>query len=724
MLSSWNLVKGVNSTLKLLSARPVTAAFQRAAFHASSPSRIMRNGDKAFIDGMVSHVLLDNKKNGVKIFRLAGGLTVSMRLDDCLDSSEMVFEGLKVECKGHWKLTDYGLHLEASRVTVVYPKENDNQLIIKWLSRNVNGIGPKRCKILFDHYEGTDKSLIGALVNKPEEVASLIYKHSKQKIANITNQIHSVTGIIEDYNVLSLLEELGLDYPVAWRIRTIPDVVDKIKHNPYELLQVKGLNFEILDKYAIRSGKSLESQDRIIAFLQEMIIFHGTKHGHIALPFDSLLNSGLKMLELPADTLDRLFREVLLLEDSRLVLVKIDDHEFVYPRSFYEAEREVGKRIVELSQGMSCFRRKVSREVSLDHVIDTWIAEAEESNHREFSDSQKLALQTLFKSKVAIITGGPGVGKTYLVKALTERCQMLDINVKLCAPTGRAARRLTNMTGITATTIHRMLGIFSAPRANADAPEVDIDPYDALWDQNQLDALLPMDVGKNGVFADIIVVDEASMVDVKLLNYLIKALPPHCSLVFVGDADQLPSIGPGMVLGDLIQSGKFDVVELTEIHRQGAGSNIVKMAQMVNNGVAPPSNHIGPNVGVFGGDTNSQWMKVVTDEDDFQFITTSSNEDTINVIDSIVRYHSQVSQSVQMLCAHKFSNLGVLELNLRYQKILNRQANLNAKGIAANSYSLFLGDRVMQTINSYTKNVFNGEVGVVVAADYEKGSVG
>lgn len=286
--------------------------------------------------------------------------------------------------------------------------------------------------------------------------------------------------------------------------------------------------------------------------------------------------------------------------------------------------------------------------------------------------SQKVAISTALKSRLMVITGGPGTGKTTLVNALLKTLASKNLDIKLCAPTGRAAKRLSESTGLEAKTIHRLL---------------EIDPAFGGFKRNE-ESPLP---------CDYLVIDETSMVDVPLFHALLKALPVHASLLLVGDVDQLPSVGAGQVLRDVISSGIVPTIQLTEIFRQASTSSIITNAHLVNQGILP----------------NTKSSK---DESDFYFIEAEHGDDIINKIIIMIkdripkRFNLDPINDIQVLCPMQRGGAGARSLNVELQKVLNPDYE---NGVTKFGQIFAPGDKVLQTENNYDKDIYNGDIGII-----------
>ena len=353
------------------------------------------------------------------------------------------------------------------------------------------------------------------------------------------------------------------------------------------------------------------------------------------------------------------------LSHKELVRETIGEHDLIYLPALQHAEKGVAARIKRL-----CGLRPDYPSIDTDRAV-AWY---EQRSGQALAASQRTALQQALSSRVLVITGGPGVGKTTLVKAILTVLRAKKVSCQLCAPTGRAAKRLTEATGVTAKTIHRLL---------------EVEPGKGGFTRNETRPLS----------CQLLVVDETSMVDVVLMNHLLRALPREASLLLVGDVDQLPSVGPGMVLRDLIDSGVVPVARLTEVFRQVAHSRIILNAHRINEGLLPDPGDQGP-------------------DSDFFFVERNEPEriaDTLvdMVKDRIVKkFKFDPIKDVQVLSPMNRGSLGVRELNQRLQEELNPKQPEQAE-IERFGWRFRIKDKVIQTENDYDKSVFNGDIGQV-----------
>jgi len=436
--------------------------------------------------------------------------------------------------------------------------------------------------------------------------------------------------------------------------------------NPYRLArEVRGIGFISADQIAQKIGIAKESLIRAQAGLNHVLL-ESMDEGHCALPVKELFAKAQALLGVQPGILSKALNAEL--EAGDLIQEKIRDEDCIFLRGLYHSDYAVAQFLKNIIQADLPWG-----SIDVGKAIP-WV---EKKLSLILSISQKEAIQKALISKLLIITGGPGVGKTTLVKSLLTILLAKGIKVALCAPTGRAAKRLSECTGIEAKTIHRLL---------------EIDPNTGGFKRG---AHFPLD-------CQLLIVDEVSMVDIPLMNSLLKALPKESALFLIGDADQLPSIGPGNILVDIISSHALPIVFLQEVFRQASSSRIILNAHRINKGLLPKLPY--------------------KEKSDFYFIGAQEPEEAIHKTLKIIqknipqRFGFNSLTDIQVLCPMNRGSIGARAMNSELQKALNPEPSVKVERFG---WTFCLGDKVMQIVNNYDKDTYNGDIGFISHVDSE-----
>ncbi|MBV9964117.1 MAG: AAA family ATPase, partial [Alphaproteobacteria bacterium] len=426
------------------------------------------------------------------------------------------------------------------------------------------------------------------------------------------------------------------------------------------------IGFRTADQIAARLGIDKTALIRVRAGIS-FALAKAMDDGHCGLPYQELVALTRELLEVPAELVDRALD--LELQDGTVIADDLDDQRCIFLAGLYRAEREIAAKLQALAAGKPPWP-----PIDAAKAIP-WV---EQRTQLTLADSQIAAVHIALASKVLVITGGPGVGKTTLVNSILKILSVKGVAIALCAPTGRAAKRLSESTGLEAKTIHRLL---------------ETDPRTGAFRRTE-EALLD---------CDLLVVDETSMVDAPLMRALLRALPDDAALMLVGDVDQLPSVGPGQVLADIIGSDAVPVVRLTEVFRQAAESRIIVNAHRINQGLMPDLAR--------------------AESGDFHFVDAADAEDGVRKMLTVVReripkrFGFDPIRDIQVLCPMNRGGLGARSLNIELQKALNPPGDIRIERFG---WTFGPGDKVMQIANDYDKDVYNGDLGTVTAIDIEE----
>lgn len=571
-------------------------------------------------------------------------------------------------------------------------EENKISAIEKYLGSGIiKGVGPSTAKKIVAHF---GKNTEFTIENNCQELCA-IKGISQAKAEIIEKSWKRNKGFNE---VAMFLQEYGITIGMSVKIWQAygKNASEIIKENPYRLSRdIVGVGFLSADKIALSIGVERDSEMRAIAGL-EHILHEYTKSGSCCIHASDLIfkaseelhiENSILMSSLKENIKSGVFIAVDAVTNKRVVEFdfELQHHEenrvstpVIFIAQYYHMERAVAKKFAALQSGKSMFATKIKE----DEVFQ-WLS----ANHSVImSDKQKEGISMAIQSKCLVITGGPGTGKTTMLSALllilNKFLPNTVLRIKLAAPTGRAAKRMSESTGHSASTIHRLL------------------EYDPVRGGFKYDAY-------NQLKCDIIVIDESSMIDLKLMYSLISALPSDCHLILVGDVDQLPSVGAGAILADVISSHTVPVVHLNQIFRQAATSDIVRNAHLINHGMMPKI--------ATANDKKDCWFEDIANVDNvpsalIDIISQGLSKDVSGKNNNTGMFDTL--HDVQVLAPMQKGVVGVKYLNLVLQKALNRNV---LGGVRIEKYGVFyyVGDKVMQIENNYNKNIFNGDIGFI-----------
>jgi exodeoxyribonuclease V alpha subunit len=608
--------------------------------------------------GVIERVTFHNTENGFGVLRVnANGhhdlVTVVGHLAHAL-------EGEYIQATGSWVHDrDHGLQFKAAELRTTPP--NTAEGIAKYLGSGlIKGIGPQFAKRIVDVFGERTLTVIDESPTFLREVKG-IGPRRVQRIRESWQQQKAVRAI------MLFLQSHGVGTARAVRIyKTYGDqALHLVRSDPYRLAtDIWGIGFHTADQLAERLGIDRGSPLRARAALR-YVLQQLSNEGHVGYPEAAVIDRTVELTQIDRDVVADAVEVGR--SEGDLVREPIAEEPWLYLKPLFLAEVGVARSLRQLREGEHPLPA-IHIEVAL-----RWV---ETKMGLELASNQRDAIRQAATQKVMVVTGGPGVGKTTIVRGILEIFAAKGLRCALCAPTGRAAKRLSETTGREAKTIHRLL---------------EFDPGQGGFKRNREH---PLDL-------DLLVVDETSMVDIVLMNQLMRAVPPWACLVMVGDVDQLPSVGPGSVLADVIASQAVAVVRLTEIFRQAEQSWIVRGAHQVNHGELPESAPAG--------------------QGDFYFVECDAPETILERMLTIIReriparFGFDALRDVQLLTPMNRSELGARNLNARLQEVLNPPRP--GPEVERYGWTFRLGDKVLQTINNYQKEVFNGDIGRVVGID-------
>ncbi|MBQ7475203.1 MAG: ATP-dependent RecD-like DNA helicase [Clostridia bacterium] len=627
------------------------------------------------LSGLVEQIVFRNDENGYAVVRIDDD---DGRPVTATGTLPYIAEGDRIRASGRWVThKKYGRQFEIAYFERTLPVEEDD--ILRYLSSGaIKGIGPKTAAKIIEKF-GTDSFEV--IETHPEWLAG-IPGISEKKAAQISENFIAVSGSRE----FLMFTRDFLSPATAMRIYKAwgAGASERIKRDPYSLCgEFGGIGFKRADMIAASLGMAPDAPERVKAGIKFVLSSEASRSGHTCLPLSTLEKCASELLFGDEDVSRGPAEETIseMCSDGRLVRYQRDGNDFIYLPQIFAAESGTARKLVNLSATCPAFE---------ETDIASLIAGSEAAAGLKFAAQQKKALALALTSGVMILTGGPGTGKTTIIKGLIHIFERLDMTVCLAAPTGRAAKRMSEATAHEAKTIHRLLEMEFSDTDSARFLRNENDPLDEK----------------------VIIIDEASMIDVPLMNALVRSIRSGARLILIGDSDQLPSVGCGNVLGDVIDSGIFPVVTLTEIFRQSETSFITTNAHLINSGELPELSSVGSDFFFLSRDTDAAISGCVRDL----------------VVRRLPKtYGDGIKEQIQVISPSRKGDAGTEALNESLRAALNppdgKKKEFIRRGVVFRE-----GDKIMQTKNDYSVEwtdpfdntgygVFTGDVGTLVSID-------
>lgn len=621
------------------------------------------------ICGTVDTIIFASQDNRFTVLKLSPE-KLSTQITVTLNSMAPLI-GQLLEIEGEWvKHPKFGQQFKATTYKTVAPTEISG--IEKFLASGaINGIGPAMAKKIVAEFGEKTLEIIAKSPNELLKVPGIGKKTAEKISASYLEQS-------ELTEIMVWLENHGISNTYAGKIfaKYGSFAIDIMEKDIYRLFQdIEGIGFLTADKLAFNLGIQREDKRRIISGI-DYALMQLCNNGHCCIPEMALVDKTAKILQVNNQVIFTILKERI--DNGSLNTEIVGGETLIYPPYLYYAEKKVATRLLQLQQATEPLS-----EDNLSLFIKVW----EKDNQIQLAQKQKEAIKACLHHGVLVLTGGPGTGKTTVIKGILSILKAQGLKIRLAAPTGRAAKRLSETTGQKALTIHRLL------EANNLAQDDNLQLGFSKDIDDQLDA-------------DVIILDEVSMVDIVLMHHFLNAVPDGCRIILVGDTDQLPAVGPGSVLKDIIRSQKIPAIRLDEIFRQAQTSMIIQNAHIINAGRLP--------------DLRRQYSDFVFYElnDD-----TSITQKILDLCTKDLPHEGfDVLKDVQVLSPmHRFL-CGVENLNLMLQEQLNPKKNQDE--LKYSSQTFRVGDKVMHIRNNYQKNVFNGDIGFIQDINNEKLTVG
>lgn len=630
------------------------------------------------IEGVVETVVFRNEDNGYTICKLK----CDKEVVTIVGVIPFINESQEYSVQGEWTVhPKFGKQFKIEAIHEIIPTTTSG--IEKYLASGViEGIGKVTAKKIVEFFGEDAIKILDSNIEKLEEIPGI----GKKRINTIMKS-YLEQRVTKD--IIIFFQSYGITVNMAMKIykKFGTNCINIVKDNPYILPEyISGIGFKTADSIAKSLGIEKDSLFRIksgiIYIINEFCVI-----GNTFIPMDRLRDKAIKLLEISDEKLDEGVYELII--DGKIKVEVVDNIDAVYSMSYLYLEMSVTRKIIELA---------TTKYDKLNLNVDDEFKDFEGKANIKLADSQKEAIEGVFLNGIEVITGGPGTGKTTIINCIVSIFESLGLKVYMAAPTGRAAKRMAEATGREAKTIHRLLEIGSYSEEEVDEIE------------NETSA----------IECDVLIVDEASMIDISLMNALLKAMQVGTRLIIVGDVDQLPSVGPGNVLRDIIESDAVKVVRLNEIFRQGQESMIVQNAHLINEGRMPILN---------------------TKNSDFYLERAVDSEVMLEKIIGLVKtrlpkYNVEWDsvRDIQVLSPMRKGIMGIDNLNIQLQQVLNPK-NKDKDEVEIKDMIFRVGDKVMQIKNNYTlkwsknnsseegKGVFNGDVGYITEINEDEDKI-
>ena len=627
-------------------------------------ARTIDQAPQEVLAGIVERVTYHNDESGFCVLRVkARG---HRDLVTVVGHSAAIAAGEWITATGEWfNDRTHGLQFKARFLKTTPPTTAEG--IEKYLSSGmIRGIGPVYAKKMVKAFGEQVFDIIEANPERLREIDGIGVVRAQRITAAWAEQ----KAVRE---IMVFLHSNGVGTARAVRIYKTygADAIQVMTDNPYRLARdIRGIGFRTADAIAMKLGIEKTAMIRVRAGISYALT-EAMDKGHCGLPVEELAPLAVELLDVPKELIQTALD--LELAEGAVIADAVGETRCIFLAGLYRSEQAIAERLRTL------VRDKLPWAwIDPDKALP-WI---EQKTGLSLAPSQREAIRLALMAKLLVITGGPGVGKTTIVNSILRILTAKGVNLLLCAPTGRAAKRMTEATGFEAKTIHRLL---------------EVDPKGGGFKRN----------AENPLDCELLVIDETSMVDVPLMHALLKALPDSSALLIVGDIDQLPSVGPGQVLADIIQSEAIPVVRLTEVFRQAAESRIITAAHRINKGQIPD-------------------LARPEGDSDFYFVNAAEPEAAVPLIVDLVknripnRFGFDPIRDVQVLCPMNRGGVGARSLNIELQAALNPAKEQKVERFG---WTFAPGDKVMQIENDYEKEVYNGDVGYIDAVDLDTGEL-